>query len=90
MSGMIYRLENDHIKIAVSTIGAELTSLYSKETEMEYLWQPGNDIWPHHSMLLFPNPGRIAGDRVIIGGKIYPATMHGFANDMEFEFMSDL
>lgn len=85
MSGMIYRLENDHIKIAVSTIGAELTSLYSKETEMEYLWQPGNDIWPHHSMLLFPNPGRIAGDRVIIGGKIYPATMHGFANDMEFE-----
>ena len=52
---------------------------------MEYLWQPGYDIWPHHSMLLFPNPGRIAGDRVIIGGKVYPATMHGFAGGMEFE-----
>ena len=81
------KLENDVMKFEVSPIGAELQSLYSKVTEMEYLWQPGYDIWPHHSMLLFPNPGRIAGDRVIIGGKVYPATMHGFANDMQFELL---
>lgn len=79
------KLENDVVKIEVSPIGAELQSLYSRVTNMEYLWQPGYDIWPHHSMLLFPNPGRIAGDRVVIGGKVYPATMHGFANDMKFE-----
>lgn len=85
MSDAALKLENDYMKIEVSPIGAELQSLYSKKTEMEYLWQPGYDIWPHHSMLLFPSPGRIAGDRTIIGGKIYPATMHGFANDMEFE-----
>ena len=78
-------LENHFVKIEVSPIGAELQSLYSKVTEMEYLWQPGAEIWPHHSMLLFPSPGRVAGDRTIIGGKVYPATMHGFANDMEFE-----
>ena len=85
MGATTLKLENDVMKIEVSSTGAELQSLYSKVTELEYLWQPGYDIWPHHSMLLFPNPGRIAGDRVIIGGKVYPATMHGFANDMEFE-----
>lgn len=81
----ILTLENQFMKIEASTKGAELQSLYSKETEMEYLWQPGSETWSHHSMLLFPNPGRIAGDRTIIGGKVYPATMHGFANDKEFD-----
>jgi len=85
--GKKYILENETLKIEVSVIGAELQSLYAKKTGIEYLWQPGADIWPHHSMLLFPNPGRIADDRTIIGGKVYPATMHGFANDMEFSVM---
>ncbi len=85
MGRTTFLLENNFIRMEASTIGAELLSLYSKETNMEYLWQPGYDIWSRHSMLLFPNPGRIAGDRVIIDGRIYPATMHGFANDMEFE-----
>lgn len=85
MEQKTFQLKNDFLKIEVSTIGAELQSLYSKETEIEYLWQPGSETWPHHSMLLFPNPGRIAGNRTIIDGKVYPATMHGFANDMEFE-----
>lgn len=80
-------LENDRIRIAVSSCGAELQSLYSKDTELEYLWQPGSETWAHHSMLLFPNPGRIARERVLIDGKVYPATMHGFAFGMEFEVL---
>lgn len=80
-------LENSKIKIELSTLGAELQSLYSKITQQEYLWQPGGELWPHHSMLLFPSPGRIAQDRIIVGGKIYPAMMHGFVNDMEFEVL---
>ncbi len=79
-----YILENEQLKVMVDTKGAELQSLYSKALEKEYLWQPGAEIWNAHSILLFPNPGRIAHDRTIIGGKEYPATMHGFAKDMEF------
>ena len=77
-------LENDRLRVVVSTCGAELESLYSKDTNLEYLWQPGSEIWPRHSMLLFPNAGRIARDRVLIDGQVYPARMHGFAYDMEF------
>lgn len=87
MNSQILRLENEFIKIEVCTKGAELQSLYSKKTDIEYLWQPGYDIWPHHSLLLFPSPGRIARDRVLVDGKVYPATMHGFASDMEFEVL---
>lgn len=88
METQTIKLENSHVKIEISPIGAELQSLYSKDTQMEYLWQPGGEIWPHHSMLLFPSPGRIAHDRTIIGGKVYPAMMHGFANDMAFHVLS--
>lgn len=87
MGDRIFRLENDSFIIFVSPKGAELQGLYSKDTQIEYLWQPGHEIWPHHSMLLFPSPGRVADDRTIIGGKVYPATMHGFANDMEFQVL---
>jgi len=87
MGDRVFRLENDSFIIFVSPKGAELQGLYSKNTQIEYLWQPGHEIWPHHSMLLFPSPGRVADDRTIIGGKVYPATMHGFANDMEFQVL---
>lgn len=81
----MFQIKNSALSVRVDSVGAQLTGLYSPATDMEYLWQPGYETWPHSSMLLFPNPGRIAQDRVIIGGKIYPATMHGFANDMPFD-----
>lgn len=87
MGYRVFRLENDSFIIFVSPKGAELQGLYSKNTQIEYLWQPGHEVWPHHSMLLFPSPGRVADDRTIIGGKVYPATMHGFVNDMEFQML---
>lgn len=80
----MFILENDSLKITVESVGAQLTGLYSKVTDTQYLWQPGYETWPHSSMLLFPNPGRIAHGRTIIGGKTYPANMHGFANDLPF------
>lgn len=79
-----FELNNDQLRIRVCSRGAELQSIYSLQQDAEYIWQPGFETFAHHTMLLFPNPGRIAHDRVIIGGKVYPATMHGFANDMEF------
>ena len=83
----MYKLQNDILEITVESVGAQLTGLYSKKTNTQYLWQPGFETWPHSSMLLFPNPGRIARGRTIIGGKTYPANMHGFANDLPFDLV---
>ncbi len=81
---MEFVLENEKLTVRVCSLGAELTGLYSKETGLEYLWQPGAEIWPHSSLLLFPNAGRIAHDRILVDGKVYPAMMHGFASMQEF------
>lgn len=81
------RLENNEVRIEVAPRGAELQSLYSKRTRREYLWQPGGELWAHHSMLLFPNAGRICRDRILVDGREYPAMMHGFAHEMEFEMV---
>jgi galactose mutarotase-like enzyme len=70
---------NHTLEVQIDPLGAELKSICSRKTQMEYLWQPGYDIWDHSSLLLFPNAARIASDRILVDGKAYPATMHGFA-----------
>lgn len=77
-------IENDQLKVRIKELGAELCGIYSKALNLEYIWQPGFEIWDHSSLTLFPNTGRIYKDRTIIGGKIYPATMQGFAKTQLF------
>ena len=81
---MEYSIQNEALTVRVNAVGAELTGLRSRKTGLEYLWQPGGEIWPHSSLLLFPNPGRIAHDRILVEGKVYPAMMHGFASEKTF------
>ncbi len=85
---MIYKLESDHVSIRVSTLGAQLQSLYNKDLELEYLWQAAEEIACPYSMLLFPVCGRTADNRIIARGKQYPLGMHAFAKDMEFTCIS--
>ena len=42
---MTHYIENELFKIGVKETGAELTSVYSKEKDFEYLWQGNADIW---------------------------------------------
>ena len=81
---MFWTLQNQSFSIRVARKGAELQSLYSRTLNREYLWQPGAETWNQHSLLLFPNAGRISRDRVFIRGREYPMTMHGFAKDSDF------
>ena len=82
---MELRLENRDILVNIKTTGAELCGIQNKNTGIQYIWQPGKEIWDHSSLLLFPNPGRVCRDRIFVNGKVYPATMHGFLTDREFE-----
>lgn len=81
---MMHTISNECLSVRVADVGAELCGIYSHETQQEYLFQPGHEIWEHSNLLLFPNPGRIADARAIIDGKVYPAMMHGFACKQEF------
>lgn len=77
-------LENGNIKVAVKTKGAELDSLYSKDTELEYLWSGDEKFWNKKSPILFPIVGTLKQNTYFYEDKPYILTRHGFGRDSEF------
>lgn len=77
-------LENENLKVALSAKGAELNSIYSKETGLEYLWNADPAYWAKHSPVLFPVVGALKADTYYTGGQSYRLSRHGFARDQVF------
>lgn len=81
-------LENDVLKIALSSKGAELQSLYHKTDKREYLWQADANYWGKHAPILFPVIGKLKDGRYTHKGQDYSLpTSHGFARDNEFQLI---
>lgn len=76
---MIYTIENEKIKVSVTDLGAEMTSLILKETGKEYLWQADPTYWNGHAYNLFPICGRLWEGKYTYQGKTYEMNLHGFA-----------
>ena len=51
---MLYTIENAKIKVTVTDMGAEMTSLILKKTGVEYLWHADPEYWTGHAYNLFP------------------------------------
>ena len=77
-------LENDFLKVTVSPIGAELTSIINKATETEHLWQADPAIWGRHAPNLFPIVGALINDELLVNGDTFKMERHGFARNLEF------
>ena len=79
-------LENEYLKVTVANKGAELCSVYDKETETERIWNANPKIWNRHAPILFPFVGRVIDGTYRIANTEYlMSTQHGFARDKEFE-----
>ncbi|WP_138992549.1 aldose 1-epimerase family protein [Larkinella sp. C7] len=77
-------LENDFIKVSIRSQGAELTSIYNKQTGIEHLWQADPAVWGWHAPNLFPVVGGCLNNEIIVDGKPYPMERHGFTRQSEF------
>jgi galactose mutarotase-like enzyme len=77
-------LQNEHLKVEVKRKGAELDSIYSKETNLEYLWSGDAEFWNKKSPILFPIVGTLKDNTYYYNNRPYKLTRHGFARDMEF------
>ena len=77
-------LENDFLKVSIRPKGAELTSIYNKQTSTEHLWQADPAVWAWHAPNLFPVVGGTLDNQILIDGKSYPLERHGFARQSEF------
>lgn len=77
-------LENDFLKVEISTKGAQLTSIINKETQTEHLWQADPAVWPWHAPNLFPVVGGLINNELLVDGSTYQMSRHGFARQSEF------
>ncbi len=82
MSQLI-KISNETLKVSISTLGAELTSVIKNGKEM--MWDANPDVWGFHAPILFPICGAVKDDKYILDGKEYTLEKHGFARASEFE-----
>ncbi len=80
----VFTVSNSIIKINVNSKGAELISLQSIDSNIEYLWQASPQFWGRHAPVLFPIVGRLKDDEYFYQNKSYQLSQHGFARDKEF------
>ena len=80
-------LQNDHLWVTVNKKGAELTSVKSKSTRIEYMWSADPAYWAKTSPILFPVVGTLRNDSFLYLGKFYTLSRHGFARDMVFNLV---
>lgn len=79
---MVITLANNYISASVNSMGAELFSLKTKQTE--YMWEGNAEFWGKHSPFLFPVIGALKNNRYRYEGKEYTLPRHGFARDKNF------
>ncbi len=81
----MFTIENEELKIIISSKGAELQSIYNKKIQLEYLWNGDPAFWAKRSPILFPIVGTLKEDTYYYDNKQYHLSRHGFARGMEFE-----
>ncbi len=82
---MVYTLSNSELCIKVDLHGAELCSI--RRGDIEYLWQADPQYWKRHSPILFPVVGSVYQNCYRLNGREYQISQHGFARDMDFDFL---
>ena len=80
---MLYEIENDSIRLAVNSLGAELCSLFDKQDQTEHMWQAKPEVWGRHAPILFPIVGGLKNDHTMINTRSYTMKRHGFLREME-------
>lgn len=84
---MTHYIENEFLKAGIKEYGCELTSVYSKEADYEYIWYGKEEIWYGQSPILFPIVGRLIDDQYTIDGLDYTMPKHGFARKTDWKLL---
>ena len=79
---MLITIQNGTLSLTVDTLGAQMMSI--KRHGTEYLWQGDSKYWSDRAPILFPFIARLTNNSYTLNGKLYPMTIHGFANASEF------
>ena len=84
---MEYCMENEYLKVTVTTWGAQLKSVIRKCDGAEHMWQADKSLWGYHAPILFPHTGKVVDGIIEAKGGKYPSNQHGFARNQEFDLV---
>ena len=77
---MDYILENEYLKVTVTTWGAQLKSVVRKSDGVEHMWQADKSHWGYHEPILFPFCGKVKDGMIEARGQHFEnLPQHGFA-----------
>lgn len=79
----IIRITNGRFTACIRPLGAQIVSLTAPDGR-EVIWQGDPAVWADQTPILFPIIGNAKDGQVIIDGKAYPMTKHGFARKAMF------
>ena len=82
-----FTIENEYLKVTVTTWGAQVKSVLRKCDGVEHIWQADPSLWGYHAPILFPHCGKVVDGKIEAKGKIYESGQHGFARGMEHAFV---
>ena len=82
------RIENVHLLVTLSTLGAELQNIQSKQSGKEYLWQGDPAYWNRRAPLMFPVNVKFRNDHYTFDGKRYEMPKLGLVHQRELEVSS--
>ena len=81
---MDYIIENDLLKVTVTSHGAQIKSVIRKCDGVEHMWRGDPSVWKYHSPVLFPYAGRVKDGRIEIRNKVVEnAPAHGVVRTQE-------
>ena len=85
---MEYAIENEYLKLTVTTWGAQVKSVVRKSDGVEHIWQADKAVWGYHAPILFPHCGKLVGGKLEAKGETFESSQHGFARGMEHELVA--
>ena len=82
-----FTIENEYLKLTVTTWGAQVKSVVRKCDGVEHIWQADPAVWGYHAPILFPHAGKVPGNKIEVNGQTYDSVQHGFARLMEHDLV---
>ena len=85
---MDFVLENDYLKVTVTSKGAQVASVLRKIDGVEHMWQADPAVWGYHAPILFPHTGKVVNDTIRAKGRDCVSKQHGFARTREHSLVA--
>ena len=87
---MQLNLENEKIKVTLSTYAGQIESIINKQPGNEHWWPYDQQWWPRRTSICFPICGGLTDDEFLYEGETYRLPMHGFLREKEFSIIEQV